>query len=216
MDFKEYQICDFIKDLSSDLSSPGGGSVAALIAALSASLNSMVYSLTVNKKSFEALDGDTKKMVLDFNESSNKFTARSLKYMDEDRKNFNDFMSSYKMKKDTEEEKELRKKAIEEGTLKAMKTPLELCREGYKFYDNIEVAVKYGNKMVLSDAGCAASLLHSVIECSIMNVKVNLNSLRSKSFAKGIEEEVNNILTESLKRKNSILEIVNGYIYPEV
>ncbi|MBE6049868.1 MAG: cyclodeaminase/cyclohydrolase family protein [Clostridium sp.] len=216
MDFKEYKISNFIEDLSSDLSSPGGGSVAAFMAALSASLNSMVYSLTVNKKSFEALDGDIKKMVLDFSEASKKFTIKSLKNMDEDRKNFNEFMDAYKMKKDTEEEKELRKRAVMEGTLKAMKTPLELCREGYKFYDNIDIAVKYGNKMLLSDAGCAASLLHSVIECSVMNVKVNLNSLRGKSFAKGIEEEINNILIESLKRKNSILEIINKSIYPEL
>ncbi|WP_294348424.1 cyclodeaminase/cyclohydrolase family protein [uncultured Clostridium sp.] len=215
MDFKDYEIIKFIEDLSSDLPSPGGGSVAGLMAALSGSLNSMVYSLTVNKKSFEDLDGETKKMVLDFSEASKKFTIKSLKFMEDDRKYFNDLMKIYKMKKDTEEEKEIRKKAVLEGTLKAMKTPLELCREGYKFYDNIEIAVRYGNKMLLSDAGCAASLLHSVIECSVINVKVNLTSLRSKSFAKGIEEEVNGLLKSSLDRKEKILDIVNKSIYPE-
>lgn len=215
MDFKDYEIIKFIEDLSSDLSSPGGGSVAGLMAALSGSLNSMVYSLTVNKKSFEDLDGETKKMILDFSEASKKFTIKSLKFMEDDRKYFNDLMKVYKMKKDTEEEKEIRKKAVLEGTLKAMKTPLELCREGYKFYDNIEIAVKYGNKMLLSDAGCAASLLHSVIECSVINVKVNLTSLRSKSFAKGIEEEVNGLLKSSLDRKEKILALVNKSIYPE-
>lgn len=215
MDFKDYEIIKFIEDLSSDLPSPGGGSVAGLMAALSGSLNSMVYSLTVNKKSFEDLDGETKKMVLDFSEASKKFTIKSLKFMEDDRKYFNDLMKIYKMKKDTEEEKEIRKKAVLEGTLKAMKTPLELCREGYKFYDNIEIAVRYGNKMLLSDAGCATSLLHSVIECSVINVKVNLTSLRSKSFAKGIEEEVNGLLKSSLDRKEKILDIVNKSIYPE-
>ena len=215
MDFKDYEIIKFIEDLSSDLPSPGGGSVAGLMAALSGSLNSMVYSLTVNKKSFEDLDGETKKMVLDFSEASKKFTIKSLNFMEDDRKYFNDLMKIYKMKKDTEEEKEIRKKAVLEGTLKAMKTPLELCREGYKFYDNIEIAVRYGNKMLLSDAGCAASLLHSVIECSVINVKVNLTSLRSKSFAKGIEEEVNGLLKSSLDRKEKILDIVNKSIYPE-
>lgn len=215
MDFKDYEIIKFIEDLSSDLPSPGGGSVAGLMAALSGSLNSMVYSLTVNKKSFEDLDGETKKMVLDFSEASKKFTIKSLKFMENDRKYFNDLMKIYKMKKDTEEEKEIRKKAVLEGTLKAMKTPLELCREGYKFYDNIEIAVRYGNKMLLSDAGCATSLLHSVIECSVINVKVNLTSLRSKSFAKGIEEEVNGLLKSSLDRKEKILDIVNKSIYPE-
>lgn len=215
MDFKDYKMIKFIEDLSSDLSSPGGGSVAGLMAALSGSLNSMVYSLTVNKKSFENLDGATKKMILDFSEASKKFIIKSLKFMEDDRKYFNALMEVYKMKKDTEEEKEIRKKAVLEGTLKAMKTPLELCREAYKFYDNIEIAVKYGNKMLLSDAGCAASLLHSVIECSVINVKVNLTSLRSKSFAKETEEEVNDLLKSSLDRKEKILDIVNKSIYPE-
>ena len=61
MRFKDYKIDEFLEDLSSSSPSPGGGSVAGLVAALSGSLNSMVYSLTVNKKSFENLDGETKK-----------------------------------------------------------------------------------------------------------------------------------------------------------
>ena len=40
------------------------------------------------------------------------------------------------------------------------------------FYDNIDVAVKYGNRMLISDAGCAAILLHAAIESAIVNVKV--------------------------------------------
>jgi formiminotetrahydrofolate cyclodeaminase len=214
MDFKEYNIEGFIEDLSSSSPSPGGGSVAGLVSALSGSLNSMVYSLTVNKKSFESLDLDTKKQVLDFCEASKKFTKKSLFLMEEDRKYFNDLMGCYKLKKDTEEEKEKRNKAILEGTLKALKAPLELAREGYKFYDNIDVAVKYGNKMLLSDAGCAAILLHAAIETAIINVKVNLNSLREKKFAEGIEGELSTLEVNSLKRKEVICREVNEAIYP--
>ena len=96
-----------------------------------------------------------------------------------------------------------------------MKSPLDLCKECYKFYDNIDVAVEHGNKMLLSDAGCAAVLLHAAIETSIINVKINLNSLRSKDFAKGVEGEIIKIEKESLDRKNSIMDKVNKVIYPE-
>ena len=74
-----------------------------------------------------------------------------------------------------------------------MKSPLDLSRECYKFYDNIDIAVEYGNKMLLSDAGCAAILLHAAIEASIINVKINLNSLRDKDFAKDIEQEIKDL-----------------------
>ncbi|MBD7910072.1 MULTISPECIES: cyclodeaminase/cyclohydrolase family protein [Clostridium] len=214
MEFKDYRVGEFIEDLSSSSPSPGGGSVAGLVSALAGSLNSMVYSLTVNKKSFEALDIDTKKVILDFCEASKKFTKKSLILMEDDRRYFNELMDCYKLKKDTDEEKEKRNKGILEGTLKAMKAPLELAKEGYKFYDNIDIAVKYGNKMLLSDAGCAAILLHAAIETSIINVKVNLNSLREKSFSKGIEMEIASIEVDSLKRKEAICKKVNEIIYP--
>ena len=215
MEFKKYSIEEFIEDLSSDSSAPGGGSVAGLVAALSGSLNSMVYSLTVNKKAFEGKDSDVKKMVLDFKEASSKFVRNSLNLMELDRKYFNELMDCYKLPKETEDEKKERSRKILEGTLKAMKSPLDLCKECYKFYDNIDVAVEHGNKMLLSDAGCAAVLLHAAIETSIINVKINLNSLRSKDFAKGVEGEIINIEKESLDRKNSIMDKVNKVIYPE-
>ena len=213
MDFKDYKIEDFISDLSSSMPSPGGGSVAGLVAALASSLNSMVYSLTVNKKAFEELDLDTKKLVLDFKEASSRFTRRSLELMEHDRKYFNELMDCYKLKKDTEEEKKKRSIAIMEGTVKAMKAPLEMTRECYSFYDNLDIAVKYGNKMLLSDAGCAAILLHAAIESAIINVKVNLSSLKDKGFSKGIEDEINRIEKDSLNRKMAICSIVNKEIY---
>ena len=215
MQFKDYKIDDFIVDLSSPLPSPGGGSVAGLVAALAGSLNSMVYSLTVNKKSFDDLDWDTKKIVLDFKEASNKFITKSYKFMELDREVFNKLMDCYKMPKDTEEEKEKRSVAIMQGTARAMKVPLELAMELVKFYDNINIAVKYGNKMLLSDAGCAAILLHAAVESAIVNVKVNLNSLRNKPFTKSIEDKLNEIEIKSLYEKNKICSIVNSEIYPE-
>ncbi|MBE6047753.1 MAG: cyclodeaminase/cyclohydrolase family protein [Clostridium sp.] len=215
MEFKNYKIEEFIEDLSSDLPAPGGGSVAGLVAALSGSLNSMVYSLTVNKKAFEQRDSDIKKTVLDFKEASSKFVRNSMNLMELDRRYFNELMECYRLPKDTDEEKQERNRKILQGILKAMKAPLDLCRECYKFYDNIDVAVEYGNKMLLSDAGCAAVLLHAAIETSIINVKINLNSLRDKEFSKGIEEEILKMEKESLMRKNSIMEKVNKNIYPD-
>ena len=43
---------------------PGGGSTAALVSALASSLNDMVYSFTVDKKSFENLTEENKAEML--------------------------------------------------------------------------------------------------------------------------------------------------------
>lgn len=210
MEFKDYKIEDFINDLSSPLPSPGGGSVAGLVGALSGSLNSMVYSLTVNKKSFENKDLETQKLVLDFKEASAKFTKKALMLMEEDRKEFNKLMDCYKLPKETEEEKEFRNKEIKQRTVKAMMAPKKLAEECYKFYDNIDAAVEYGNKMLVSDAVCAAILLNAAVESAIVNVKINLNSLKDLPIAKEIEKEMKELEENSLKRKEKICSAMNN------
>lgn len=210
MEFKDYKIEDFINDLSSPLPSPGGGSVAGLVGALSGSLNSMVYSLTVNKKSFEKKDLEIQKLVLDFKEASAKFTKKALMLMEEDRKEFNKLMDCYKFPKETEEEKEFRNKEIKQRTVKAMMAPKKLAEECYKFYDNIDAAVEYGNKMLVSDAVCAAILLNAAVESAIVNVKINLNSLKDLPIAEEIEKEMKEIEENSLKRKEKICNVMNN------
>lgn len=214
MKFCDESIKQFLDELGSDLSAPGGGSVAGLIAALSAALNSMVYSLTVGKKSYMALEDDEKEIINKFQKESQEFTARSLELMEEDRENFLKLMDCYKLSKDSEEEKKARTLAIKENTIKSMQAPLVLARESLEFYENLKVMAKYGNKMLLSDLGISAILLHSAIESSIVNVKVNLNSLRSEEFFEKIDSELRGIIKKSLEEKNAITEIVNDVIYP--
>lgn len=209
MDFKEYKVEEFLKDLSSDSPSPGGGSVAGLVAALAGSLNSMVYSLTINKKSFSKMPLEDQKLILDFKEASNKFINKAVEAMEKDREAFVKLMDCYKMKKDTEEEKALRSKSIAEKTIGAMKAPYDLTKEAYKFYDNIDIAVKYGNKMLLSDAICAAILLNAAIEAAIENVKINLNSINNEEYVTKINKEITDIKNNSEKRKEKIIEEAN-------
>lgn len=213
MKFCDDTIKKFINDLESDMPAPGGGSVAGLIAALSGALNSMVYSLTVGKKSYMGLDEKTQDIIRKFQTKSLEFSKRSLEIMDEDRENFLKLMDCYKMPKDTDDEKETRKNAIKENTIKSMEAPLALARECVIFYENLKVMAEYGNKMLLSDLGISAILLHSAIESSIINVKVNLNGLRSEEFFEELDKELIKMLERSIEEKNKISEIVDEVIY---
>ncbi|NRT64444.1 cyclodeaminase/cyclohydrolase family protein [Clostridium saccharoperbutylacetonicum] len=214
MKFCEESINQFLEELGSDLSAPGGGSVAGLIAALASALNSMVYSLTVGKKSYIALDDNEKGIINKFQIECREFTTRSLELMEEDRDNFLKLMDSYKLPKETKEEKEKRALSIKENTIKSMEAPLVLARESLEFYKNLNVMAKYGNKMLLSDLGISAILLHSAIESSIVNVKVNLNGLRNEEFFEKIDNELHTIMEKSFSEKNNIMGLVNNIIYP--
>lgn len=213
MKFCDESIKQFLEELGSDLSAPGGGSVAGLIAALSGALNSMVYSLTVGKKSYINLQDSEKDIIDKFEKQSKEFTLRSLGLMEEDRDNFLKLMDSYKLPKDTDEDKKKRTLEIKENTIKSMEAPLILARESLEFYENLKIMAKYGNKMLLSDLAISAILLHSAIESSIVNVKVNLNGLRSEEFFDEIDNELKEIMEKSIKEKNLITEDVNSVIY---
>ena len=180
MIFKDYKIEEFINDLASDSPAPGGGSTAALVGALSGALNSMVYSLTGGKKSFEKLDENKKEELLLFKTESENFIKRSIELMEEDRKAFSELMNGYKIPK----EKEDREEKIQKLTIGALMAPLKMSREALKFYENIKFGVTYGNKMLVSDGGVSAILLHSTIESSILNVMVNLKYINDLNLKK--------------------------------
>lgn len=216
MKFCDESIKQFLEELGSDLSAPGGGSVAGLISALSAALNSMVYSLTVGKKTYNELEDNEKGIINKFQKESKEFTVRSLELMEEDRENFLKLMDCYKLPKESEEEKKNRVLAIKENTIKSMEAPLILARESLGFYENLKIMATYGNKMLLSDLAISAVLLNSAIESSIINVKVNLNGLRSEEFFDKINSELNTIMKKSIEEKEDIIRAINDVIYPNL
>lgn len=216
MEFKEQKIKEFLDDLSSDKASPGGGSTAALILALSVALNKMVYSLTIGKKSFENLSEVDKDNMIKFNEKSKEYINKALKFMEKDRDDFMTLMDSYKLKKENEVDKEVRKRKIIENTINAMITPLNLARESITYYENILFAIEHGNKNLISDAGVSNILLNATIESAILNVKVNLNFLKTsqtKEYIENIEKECEELLYKSKNIKENLEKKVIEIIY---
>ena len=212
MEFKEMKISEFIEDLSGDKSSPGGGSTAALVSALASSLNDMVYSFTVDKKSFENLAEENKSEMLKFQAETKEFTKNALTFMEKDRADFMDVMDCYRLSNDTEEEKNIRKEKLKYATIKAMNTPLELAEKSLVYYDNIKFAITFGNKNLKSDGIVAAILLNGAIESALINVLINYKSLKSYEEFRNIPERCNEISMKSRVLKE---EICNGF-YNEI
>lgn len=206
MNFKEYSIDKFLYELKTDLPSPGGGSTAALVSALAGALNSMVYSFTVDKKSFEKLDDNNKEKMINLKEKCEEFISKSIYYMEADRDTFTALMDTFKLPKDTDEEKRYRSQMIKEKTIAAMESPLNLAKDSLEFYDNIDFAIEFGNKNLTSDAIVAAILLHSAIESAIVNALVNFNSLVNKEGYENIPNKCKEIIESSLLRKTEIVK----------
>lgn len=202
----------YINKLSSKEPTPGGGSASALVSALSSSLTAMMLNLTVGKKLYNEYSDKLKKEVNDTLKDTLEFNEEFLSIMDEDENSFLRLMNAFKLPRDTEEERQIRKKEINNGYKVALNTPLNLARKSLCQYENILTTVKYGNPNLISDAGVASILLYSSIESSILNVKINLSGIEDKLEKENIVNECNKILEDALNYKIEIMEIVESKI----
>jgi len=202
------KINNFLDELASNSPTPGGGSVAALAGALGAALISMVGNLTIGKKKYEDVEEDIKKII----SSSEKLRYELSQLIEEDVKAFNNFMATYKMPKETEDEKKIRADKIQELLIEAAKVPLTVA---YKCLDVLslskEVAEK-GNINVISDAGVAVLMAQAALESAILNVKINLRMIKDEKARTELSSSIKEILLKEKGQTEKVLEIVEEKI----
>ncbi|HZK41136.1 MAG TPA: cyclodeaminase/cyclohydrolase family protein, partial [Atribacterota bacterium] len=170
------KVSNFLDELASNSPTPGGGSVAALAGALGAALISIVGNLTIGKKKYEDVEEDIKKII----SSSEKLRYELSKLMEEDVKAFNNFMATYKMPKETEDEKKIRTEKIQESLIEAAKVPLKVAYKCLEVLSLSREVAEKGNINVISDAGVAALMAEAALESAILNVKINLKMIKDE------------------------------------
>lgn len=201
---------EFIDELASNSPAPGGGSAAALAAALAGSLGSMVFNLTINKKAYNEYEEEIKNSVLKALENTNAVKDEFLNLMEKDAEEFLELMAAFKLPKDTEEEKLYRQNKIDQGYQKALEIPYKVANKAFELYKCIELAARYGNKNAVSDAGVAALLIQTAVESAVLNVKINLSSVKDQEYKLEVEKQCKSIVDEGLNKKNEIISIVNS------
>jgi len=202
------KVSNFLNELASNSPTPGGGSVAALAGALGVALISMVGNLTVGKKKYEDVEEDIKKII----SSSEKLRYELSQLIEEDVKVFNNFMATYKMPKETEDEKKIRAEMIQESLIKAAKVPL---RVAYKCLDILilsQEAAEKGNVNVVSDAGVAVLMAEAALESAILNVKINLKMIKDEKTKEELSSSIQELLLKEKGQKEKVLEIVEKKI----
>ena len=203
---------EFINELGSNSPAPGGGSVAALGASLASALGAMVFNLTVGKKIYNEYS-EEERMIIDKNlEQCLKHQDKFLDLMNKDTEAFLILMSAFKLPKESEDEKKVRSSKIQEGYQEALEVPLSVAEEAFKIYAYIKTAAKLGNKNAISDAGVSALMLQTSIESAILNVKINLSSIKDDTYKENIKERCNELIEQGRVKRDEILSIVNENI----
>ena len=191
----------FSDEVSRETPAPGGGSVSSYVGALGTSLGGMVANLSCNTRGWE-------NKVDIFSEKAyeiNQLREKLLFLVDEDANSFNSIMEAYKLPKDSEENKNIRSKAIKDATLYAAQIPLNIMVESYNSYEIIEFLAKDGNQNSLSDSGVACLCVHTAIHGAYLNVRINL---KDATGGEDIMKKADKILKDSHSKKEKIMKLV--------
>ncbi|EMR74962.1 methenyl tetrahydrofolate cyclohydrolase [Thermoplasmatales archaeon SCGC AB-540-F20] len=202
----DMNINEFLDELASNSPAPGGGSVAALSGALGTALSSMVCNLTIGKERYEDVQDEIK----DALEKSEQVRMQLTELIDKDTEAFNDVMKAFRMPKETEEQKERRRQAIQEGYITAAKVPLETAKTCEKILDVAIIVAEKGNKNSITDAAVSALMAQAGAKSAILNVKINLGSIKDDEFVERISFEIDELQKNADDKTNEIMKIVEN------
>ncbi len=196
---KELTIDQFTEILASDSPVPGGGSASALAGATAVSLVSMVASLTIGKTGYEEYWDDMKKI----KNKMEEYRLFFLEAMDKDAASYTEVMDCYKLPKNTEDERRIRIKAIQDMLYKAAVVPLEIAEKAIEVFDYARKVVKNGNKNAASDGAVAALMARTAVKGALNNVEINASSIKDLGRKAQLMDRVSVLADEAdiLERK---------------
>lgn len=198
---KDLSIQEFCNLTASNEPVPGGGSVAALCGSLAGALTEMVTNLTIGRKKYVEVDHEMREIC----KKANELRLGLLEDIKKDSEAYNLVMNAYKLPKETDEEKEVRKQAIQEGLVEASKAPFEVAKKTIEIERLAGLVVEKGNKNAITDGMVAVMMARTAILGACQNVKVNLEFINDKIFVKEYEGLVMELEKEALTIESYVL-----------
>jgi len=203
----EYTVRDFQAALASSSPTPGGGTAAAIALGQAASLSVMVCDLTLGKEKWEKGWPVSEELL----PIAVKAMSRAGELADEDSQAFDGVMESFKLPKQTDEEKSIRINEIRQNTLRAALVPLETAKLSLEILKFLPDLAKYGNQNAISDVGVASLLASAACKGALFNVQINLSSLPD-GYADEVSEESVKIMESSRVISREVMDIIKEII----
>jgi formiminotetrahydrofolate cyclodeaminase len=206
--YTEKTVREFLDALASKEAVPGGGSGAALSGAQAAALVSMVCNLTIGKKGYEAMQ-DALTRVL---ERSEAIRRELLDLLEDDTQVYGRVMEAYRLPRKTAEEKEARETAMQSALKAAAEVPLTIAERCAQVVELALPAAEMGNQWAVSDAGVSALLAEAAMYAALLNVTINLSSIRDEAYVAATRKCMEEITWAKTDTRDRVLAIVNDKI----
>jgi glutamate formiminotransferase/formiminotetrahydrofolate cyclodeaminase len=201
-------LSNFVDETASESPAPGGGSISAYVGTLGISLATMVANLSSHKVGWD----DRWEEFSNWAAKGQHFKEQLIKLVDEDTLAFNKIMNAFGLPKTTEQEKILRKEAIQQATKYAIEIPFKVMNVAFESMEIIKAMALIGNPNSVSDAGVGALCARTAVMGAYMNVRINAADFEDKVYVAKILSEGKDIEQNAIKMELEILAIVNSKI----
>lgn len=164
-----------LKPILSDLENKdieiAGGAVVGMILSITNSLIEYICNLSLGKKNYLSVQDE----VIKIKDDAEKLKLEVLDAIDKDKQVLEKILKAYKLRK---EEPNKLEKAEKEAVIFCIEVTKKAV-ETLKLADRIS---KVGNKMLASDFKISKYYAFASVEASIVNVKINLDSIEDEQF----------------------------------
>lgn len=195
---------EFLEALASKAPVPGGGGAAAFGGALGMALSNMVGNLTVGKKKYAEVEDEVKELIA----KGDKVIAELKALVDEDAAVFEPLSKAYGLPKDTLEQIAYKEEVLEKCSKDACDGPMKImrkCYEGIKIHERMG---QIGTNLAISDVGCGVVFLKAALISGMLNVVINLNTIKDQEYVRKNRAEMEQLLTDGSKIADATLELV--------
>ena len=199
---------DFLEVLASKAPVPGGGGAAALGGAVGMALSNMVGNLTVGKKKYAEVEEEVKELIA----KGEEIIEELKRLVDEDAAVFEPLSKAYGLPKDTPEQIAYKEQVMEKCSKDACEGPMKImrtCFAGIKIHERMG---QIGTNLAISDVGCGVVFLKSALISGMLNVVINLNTIKDQEYVSKNRAEMEQLLAEGSKIADATLEVVLGKI----
>ena len=195
----ELTIKEFINKVLSNDPVPGGGSVSALNGALATSLAAMVANLTIGRKKYVEVNEIMEDLSVRFEELTRQLNVAEMKVKEE---------AGRLIKLFRDEEKAIRSETIQKESKYAAQVPMEVARTVHSILPMIDVVARKGNSNAVTDACVSMMCARTAILGALLNVRINLTSIKDEKFVKEMSEEADMIEQTTIAEEQKILDYV--------
>ncbi len=199
---------DYTQRLASDQPTPGGGSAAAVVGALAAASAAMAANFTMGKKKFNEVQADIERIL----EVLNTQQQRLLELADADADAYSKVGAAYGMPRDTDEEKQSRREAIQEALMAAAEMPMGVVEACAALLAALPELADKCNPNLISDVGVGAELGLAALRAAQLNVEVNLALIKHEDYNSQKRCRLSQLATEAGEAAEQAIEKVKEAI----